>query len=66
LNSWVPAEQDKLVFFPTTRTQKRYPIFVKRRDFATWRRRDPSDFIYRTTVFFRINFFFFFCLLVGL
>ncbi|CAD5330914.1 unnamed protein product [Arabidopsis thaliana] len=33
--SWVPAEQDKLVFFPTTRTQKRYPIFVKRRDFAT-------------------------------
>ncbi|KAG2310144.1 hypothetical protein Bca52824_021701 [Brassica carinata] len=30
--SWVPAEQDKLVFFPTTRTQKRYPIIVKRRD----------------------------------
>ncbi|XP_010491100.1 PREDICTED: cytochrome P450 90A1 [Camelina sativa] len=33
--SWVPAEQDKLVFFPTTRTQKRYPIIVKRRDAAT-------------------------------
>ncbi|CAA2944034.1 cytochrome P450 90A1 [Olea europaea subsp. europaea] len=29
--SWVPAEQDKLVFFPTTRTQKRYPIIVQRR-----------------------------------
>ncbi|OMO86531.1 Cytochrome P450 [Corchorus capsularis] len=30
--SWVPAEEDKLVFFPTTRTQKRYPINVKRRN----------------------------------
>ncbi|OIW14222.1 hypothetical protein TanjilG_21362 [Lupinus angustifolius] len=30
--SWVPAEKDKLVFFPTTRTQKRYPIIVKRRE----------------------------------
>lgn len=30
--SWVPAEQDKLVFFPTTRTQKRYPIIVQRRN----------------------------------
>ncbi|XP_047173001.1 cytochrome P450 90A1-like [Vigna umbellata] len=29
--SWVPAEEDKLVFFPTTRTQKRYPIIVTRR-----------------------------------
>ncbi|KAG4995390.1 hypothetical protein AAZX31_11G232500 [Glycine max] len=29
--SWVPAEEDKLVFFPTTRTQKRYPIIVQRR-----------------------------------
>ncbi|XP_022765009.1 cytochrome P450 90A1-like isoform X2 [Durio zibethinus] len=29
--SWVPAEKDKLVFFPTTRTQKRYPINVQRR-----------------------------------
>jgi len=29
--SWVPAEEDKLVFFPTTRTQKRYPILVKPR-----------------------------------
>ncbi|XP_056169296.1 3beta,22alpha-dihydroxysteroid 3-dehydrogenase [Syzygium oleosum] len=28
--SWVPAEEDKLVFFPTTRTQKRYPIYVRR------------------------------------
>ena len=28
---WVPAEEDKLVFFPTTRTQKRYPINVERR-----------------------------------
>ncbi|KAH6802292.1 Cytochrome P450 superfamily protein [Perilla frutescens var. frutescens] len=27
--SW-EAEQDKLVFFPTTRTQKRYPIIVQR------------------------------------
>ncbi|CAN8298272.1 unnamed protein product [Cochlearia groenlandica] len=32
--SWVPAEQDKLVFFPTTRTQKKYPIIVKRRNAA--------------------------------
>ncbi|XP_020223388.1 cytochrome P450 90A1 [Cajanus cajan] len=30
--SWVPGEEDKLVFFPTTRTQKRYPIIVNRRD----------------------------------
>ncbi|KAJ6768138.1 CYTOCHROME P450 90A1 [Salix koriyanagi] len=30
--SWTPAEEDKLVFFPTTRTQKRYPINVQRRD----------------------------------
>ncbi|PON37549.1 Cytochrome P450 [Parasponia andersonii] len=30
--SWVPAEDDKLVFFPTTRTQKRYPIIVKPRE----------------------------------
>ncbi|GMI72595.1 CONSTITUTIVE PHOTOMORPHOGENIC DWARF, CYTOCHROME P450 90A1, DWARF 3, CABBAGE 3 [Hibiscus trionum] len=29
--SWVPAEEDKLVFFPTTRTQKRYPINLQRR-----------------------------------
>ncbi|XP_050904278.1 cytochrome P450 90A1 isoform X2 [Lathyrus oleraceus] len=29
--SWFPAEEDKLVFFPTTRTQKRYPIIVKPR-----------------------------------
>ncbi|XP_051143338.1 cytochrome P450 90A1-like isoform X5 [Andrographis paniculata] len=29
--SWIPAEQDKVVFFPTTRTQKRYPIIVQRR-----------------------------------
>uniref|UniRef100_A0A2P2MCE7 Cytochrome P450 90A1 n=1 Tax=Rhizophora mucronata TaxID=61149 RepID=A0A2P2MCE7_RHIMU len=29
--SWVPAEKDKLIFFPTTRTQKRYPIIVQRR-----------------------------------
>ncbi|RHN57124.1 putative cytochrome P450 [Medicago truncatula] len=28
---WSPAEEDKLVFFPTTRTQKRFPIIVKRR-----------------------------------
>ncbi|KAH7856249.1 hypothetical protein Vadar_034480 [Vaccinium darrowii] len=30
--SWVPAEEDKLVFFPTTRMQKRYPIIVERRN----------------------------------
>ncbi|CAM8982374.1 unnamed protein product [Rhodiola kirilowii] len=30
--SWTPAEDDKLVFFPTTRTQKRYPIILKRRE----------------------------------
>ncbi|CAN0909730.1 Cytochrome P450 90A1 [Linum grandiflorum] len=30
--SWEPAEKDKLLFFPTTRTQKRYPINVRRRD----------------------------------
>ncbi|KAK4363572.1 hypothetical protein RND71_018813 [Anisodus tanguticus] len=29
--SWVPAEPDKLVFFPTTRMQKRYPIIIQRR-----------------------------------
>ncbi|XP_057788737.1 3beta,22alpha-dihydroxysteroid 3-dehydrogenase isoform X2 [Salvia miltiorrhiza] len=28
--SWEAAEQDKLVFFPTTRTQKRYPISIRR------------------------------------
>ncbi|XVE69409.1 hypothetical protein DITRI_Ditri09bG0150100 [Diplodiscus trichospermus] len=31
---WAPAEEDKLVFFPTTRTQKRYPINLKRRNAA--------------------------------
>ncbi|KAL5568556.1 hypothetical protein UlMin_025131 [Ulmus minor] len=30
--SWEVAEEDKLVFFPTTRTQKRYPINVKPRN----------------------------------
>ncbi|PNY09572.1 cytochrome p450 90a1-like protein [Trifolium pratense] len=30
--SWVPAEEDKVVFFPTTRTLKRYPIILKRRE----------------------------------
>ncbi|XP_060959621.1 3beta,22alpha-dihydroxysteroid 3-dehydrogenase [Cannabis sativa] len=34
--SWVPAEEDKLVFFPTTRTQKRYPIIVKPRNLIVW------------------------------
>ncbi|XP_068669321.1 3beta,22alpha-dihydroxysteroid 3-dehydrogenase-like [Aristolochia californica] len=29
--SWEAAEDDKLVFFPTTRTQKRYPINVRRK-----------------------------------
>ncbi|TYI08245.1 hypothetical protein ES332_A10G285700v1 [Gossypium tomentosum] len=29
---WEPAEEDKLVFFPTTRTQKGYPINVRRRE----------------------------------
>ncbi|XP_028803754.1 cytochrome P450 90A1 [Neltuma alba] len=29
---WEAAEEDKVVFFPTTRTQKRYPIIVKRRE----------------------------------
>ncbi|KAL9230190.1 hypothetical protein vseg_005576 [Gypsophila vaccaria] len=29
--SWEPAEEDKLVFFPTTRTQKRLPLNVRRR-----------------------------------
>ncbi|XP_028792663.1 cytochrome P450 90A1-like isoform X2 [Neltuma alba] len=33
--SWAVAEEDRLVFFPTTRTQKRYPIIVKRRDEGT-------------------------------
>lgn len=32
MDSWNPAEEDKLVFFPTTRTQKRYPIYVQRRN----------------------------------
>ncbi|KAL8093623.1 3beta,22alpha-dihydroxysteroid 3-dehydrogenase [Apium graveolens] len=27
--SWVPAEEDKLVFFPTTRMQKRFPIIIQ-------------------------------------
>ncbi|PIN09687.1 Cytochrome P450 CYP4/CYP19/CYP26 subfamily [Handroanthus impetiginosus] len=37
--SWVPAEQDKIIFLPTTRTQKRYPIIVQRlkRDDAIYR-----------------------------
>ncbi|KAK4790028.1 hypothetical protein SAY86_017332 [Trapa natans] len=35
--SWVPAEEDKLVFFPTTGTQKRYPIFVKQREDSAWK-----------------------------
>nr|DAD26336.1 TPA_asm: hypothetical protein HUJ06_027804 [Nelumbo nucifera] len=29
--SWAPANEDKLVFFLTTRTLKRYPINVQRR-----------------------------------
>lgn len=29
--SWVPAEADKLIFFPTTRMLKRYPINVQHR-----------------------------------
>ncbi|GLT31464.1 hypothetical protein SLA2020_061970 [Shorea laevis] len=33
--SWVPTEEDKLVFFPTTRTQKRYPIKVQRRKISS-------------------------------
>ncbi|XP_047961273.1 cytochrome P450 90A1 isoform X1 [Salvia hispanica] len=28
--SWEATEQDKVVFFPTTRTQKRYPITIRR------------------------------------
>ncbi|GMH19086.1 hypothetical protein Nepgr_020927 [Nepenthes gracilis] len=28
--SWTPAEEDKLLFFPTTRTQKKYPIYVEK------------------------------------
>ncbi|KAF8402667.1 hypothetical protein HHK36_010756 [Tetracentron sinense] len=31
IQSWVPADEDKLVFFPTTRTLKRYPIDVQHR-----------------------------------
>ncbi|XP_044508147.1 cytochrome P450 90A1-like [Mangifera indica] len=30
--SWAPAEEDKIVFFPTTRTQKRYPIILTPRN----------------------------------
>ncbi|XP_063945529.1 3beta,22alpha-dihydroxysteroid 3-dehydrogenase isoform X3 [Daucus carota subsp. sativus] len=30
--SWVPAEEDKLVFFPTTRMQKRYPIIIQHQE----------------------------------
>ncbi|KAI6676222.1 hypothetical protein NL676_037018 [Syzygium grande] len=30
--SWAAAEEDKLVFFPTTRMQKRYPINLQRRN----------------------------------
>nr|QNS29930.1 cytochrome P450 [Nothapodytes nimmoniana] len=33
--SWVAAEEDKLVFFPTTRTKHRYPIIVRRRESCT-------------------------------
>ncbi|XP_031109737.1 cytochrome P450 90A1-like isoform X1 [Ipomoea triloba] len=32
--SWKPAEEDKLVFFPTTRMQKRYPIIVQTRSYG--------------------------------
>nr|AKJ26126.1 CYP13-1 [Gentiana rigescens]AKJ26127.1 CYP13-2 [Gentiana rigescens] len=30
--SWEAAEEDQIVYFPTTRTKKRYPILVQRRD----------------------------------
>ncbi|KAI4383964.1 hypothetical protein MLD38_009741 [Melastoma candidum] len=30
--SWIPTEDDKSVYFPTTRTKKRYPIHVRRLD----------------------------------
>ncbi|KAF8022146.1 hypothetical protein BT93_G2329 [Corymbia citriodora subsp. variegata] len=33
--SWTPAEDDKLVFFPTTRMQKRYPINLQRRNISS-------------------------------
>ncbi|KAK3422621.1 cytochrome P450 90A1 isoform X2 [Eucalyptus grandis] len=33
--SWAPAEEDKLVFFPTTRMQKRYPINLQRRNISS-------------------------------
>ncbi|KAI3988905.1 hypothetical protein MKX01_016476 [Papaver californicum] len=29
--SWAPSEEDKLIFFPTTRTVKRYPINIQKR-----------------------------------
>ncbi|KAI4385655.1 hypothetical protein MLD38_003651 [Melastoma candidum] len=32
--SWVPAEDDKSVYFPTTRMQKRYPIHIHRLEAA--------------------------------
>uniref|UniRef100_A0A803M524 Cytochrome P450 n=1 Tax=Chenopodium quinoa TaxID=63459 RepID=A0A803M524_CHEQI len=34
LNSWEAAEEDKLVFFPLTGTQKRYPINVRLRNLS--------------------------------
>ncbi|CAH9069521.1 unnamed protein product [Cuscuta europaea] len=32
--SWVPVEEDKLIFFPTTRMLKRYPIEIQKRGFS--------------------------------
>ncbi|KAJ3680827.1 hypothetical protein LUZ60_015316 [Juncus effusus] len=33
--SWEPAEEDRVIFFPTTRTLKGYPIFIHPRDKAS-------------------------------
>eukprot|EP00262_Sarcandra_glabra_P003553 TRINITY_DN14297_c0_g1_i1.p1 TRINITY_DN14297_c0_g1~~TRINITY_DN14297_c0_g1_i1.p1 ORF type:complete len:480 (+),score=22.35 TRINITY_DN14297_c0_g1_i1:272-1711(+) len=41
--SWVAAEDDKLVFFPTTRTLKRYPIEVRRRETASSFNPEPEE-----------------------
>lgn len=41
--SWVPAEEDKLVFFPTTRMQKRYPIIVERRNLVSYKARESDS-----------------------
>lgn len=43
---WDVAEQDKLVFFPTTRTLKGYPIIVRpREELAAWLEKEDNKIL---------------------